>query len=144
MRTNYYITKDGVLKRKENTLYFINKDEKRALPVHKTYAIYAYGRLSFTSGVVSYLSKQGIPIHFFNYYGFYEGSMYPRETLVAGDVTIKHAEHYPDHEKRCTLARSFVEGSIKNILRNLRYYMESKSLGSFVENIEKELEKLPM
>lgn len=143
MKTNYYITKDGILKRKENTLYFINKNEKRALPVQKTYAIYAYGRLSFTSGVVSYLSKQGIPIHFFNYYGFYEGSMYPRETLVAGDVTIRQAEHYLDPEKRCILARSFVEGSIKNILRNLRYYMESKSLNSFVDNIEKELEKLP-
>jgi CRISPR-associated protein Cas1 len=142
MRTNYYITKDGVLKRKENTLYFINKEEKRALPVQKTYAIYAYGRLSFTSGVVSYLSKHGVPIHFFNYYGFYEGTMYPRETLVAGDVTVRQAEHYLDPEKRCFLACCFVEGSIKNILRNIQYYKQSKSLDSFSVAIEKELKKL--
>ncbi len=72
MRTDYYIMQDGILKRKENTVYFVNKDERRALPINKIYSIYAYGKLTFSSGVVSYLAKNGIPIHFFNYYGFYE------------------------------------------------------------------------
>jgi CRISPR-associated protein Cas1 len=139
MRVNYYITKDGILRRKENTIYFISKEEKRALPINKIYGIYAYGNLSFTSGVVSYLSKEGIPIHFFNQYGFYEGSLYPRETLVAGDVTIKQAEHYLDKNKRYFLAKRFVEGATKNILRNLNYYSSSKSLGKYIKNIESEI-----
>ena len=37
MRTNNYILKDGVLRRKENTIYFINKEERRALPINKIY-----------------------------------------------------------------------------------------------------------
>ena len=57
MRADYYILQDGILKRKENTVYFVNENEKRVLPINKIYSIYAYGRLSFSSGVVSYLSK---------------------------------------------------------------------------------------
>ena len=63
MRTDYYIMQDGILKRKENTVYFINKYERRVLPINKIYSIYAYGKLSFSSGVVSYLAKNSIPIH---------------------------------------------------------------------------------
>ncbi|MEM4258779.1 MAG: type I-B CRISPR-associated endonuclease Cas1b [Candidatus Thermoplasmatota archaeon] len=144
MKTNYYITKDGVLRRKENTVYFIDKTEQRALPIQKIYAIYAYGNLSFTSGVVSYLAKNGVPIHFFNSYGFYEGSLYPRETLVSGDATIKQAEHYLDGERRSILAKLFVEGAAKNILRNLNYYSkDTNSLTSYIEKIEHELGQLP-
>jgi CRISPR-associated protein Cas1 len=142
MRTNYYITKDGVLRRKENTIYFICKEEKRALPINKIYTIYAYGNLSFTSGVVSYLSKEGIPIHFFNQYGFYEGSLYPRETLMAGDVTIEQAKHYLDKNKRCFLAKRFVEGATKNILRNVNYYSNSKSLEKYIESIERDISRI--
>ncbi|MEA2054550.1 MAG: type I-B CRISPR-associated endonuclease Cas1b [Candidatus Thermoplasmatota archaeon] len=143
MRTNYYIIKDGILRRKENTVYFINKEGKRALPINKIYAIYAYGNLSFTSGVVSYLARNGIPIHFFNSYGFYEGSLYPRETLVAGDVTIKQAEHYSNKSKRCYLAKRFVEGATRNILRNLNYYSSSNlSLKKYIENIESEIPRI--
>jgi len=143
MRTNYYITKDGLLRRKENTIYFINKEEKRALPINKICTIYAYGNLSFTSGVVSYLAKNGIPIHFFNQYGFYEGSLYPRETLVAGDVIIKQVEHYTDKDKRCYLAKRFVEGAAKNILRNLNYYSSPEHyIDKHIENIEREIIKI--
>lgn len=142
MRTNYYITKDGVLQRKENTVYFVNKEEKRALPINKIYAIYSYGSLTFTSGVVSYLSKNGIPIHFFNRYGFYESSLYPRETLLAGDVTIHQSEHYLESDKRIFLAKRFIEGASKNILKNLRYYSSTKSVEKQIERIECETEKI--
>jgi len=91
-------------------------------------------RLSFSSGVVDYLAKSGIPIHFFNYYGFYEGSFYPRETLISGDLTVKQASNYLDSTKRLILAKSFVEGACGNILRNLNYYArEMKSLETHIE-----------
>lgn len=140
MRTNYYITQDGILKRKENTIYFINKDERRALPINKIYAIYSYGNLSFTSSVVSYLSKEGIPIHFFNSYGFYEGSLYPRETLISGDVTIHQSEHYIMFDKRIYLAKKFAEGAGKNIIKNLKYYLNSNPiLDRYINMIDSEL-----
>ncbi len=136
MKTNFYITSDGILRRKENTVYFINKDMKKALPVNMINAIYAYGNITFTSGVVSYFAKNGITMHFFNKYGFYEGSLYPRETLLAGDVTIAQAEHYLNPEKRLFLAKSFVEGGCRNIMKNMGTY---KLNLNEVENMMKKL-----
>jgi len=144
MKEDYYITQDGGLIRHENTVYFENENTKRALPVNKIYSIYAYGRLSFSSGVVDYLAKSGIPIHFFNYYGFYEGSFYPRETLISGDLTVKQASHYLDSTKRLILAKSFVEGACGNILKNLNYYArEMKVLETHISGIEAEIARLP-
>ncbi|MDP2845372.1 MAG: type I-B CRISPR-associated endonuclease Cas1b [Candidatus Methanoperedens sp.] len=144
MKEDYYITQDGGLTRHENTVYFENENTKRALPVNKIYSIYAYGRLSFSSGVVDYLAKSGIPIHFFNYYGFYEGSFYPRETLISGDLTVKQASNYLDSAKRLILAKSFVEGACGNILRNLNYYArEMKSLETHIGGIDSEIARLP-
>jgi CRISPR-associated protein Cas1 len=144
MKEDYYITQDGGLVRHENTVYFENETTKRALPVNKIYSIYAYGRLSFSSGVIDYLAKSGIPIHFFNYYGFYEGSFYPRETLVSGDLLVKQASYYLDSAKRLILAKSFVEGACGNILRNLNYYAhEMKSLETHISGIEAEIARLP-
>ncbi|MFQ5885213.1 MAG: type I-B CRISPR-associated endonuclease Cas1b, partial [Thermoplasmata archaeon] len=127
MKQDYYIVKNGVLTRKENTVYFEHKEGKRAIPVKKIYSIYAYGRLTISSGVVSYLSKHGVPIHFFNYYGWYEGSFYPREQLLSGDLTVKQAAHYLDNEKRIHLAKRFVEGATGNVLKNLQYYGRTRN-----------------
>jgi len=144
MRNDYYLLQSGSLRRKENTIYFENENERRAIPINKIYAIYAYGQISFSSGVVNYLCKNGVPIHFFNYYGFYEGSLYPRETLISGDLTINQAAHYLDSKKRLELAGKFVEGAIGNIQRNLKYYRKSCSeLDGYIDSIETESKRIP-
>lgn len=53
---------------------------------------------------MSLFAKNGIPIHFFNYYGFYNGSFYPRETLLSGDLVVKQASFYLNNDKRLELA----------------------------------------
>ncbi len=127
MKVNFFITKDGILKRKQNTVYFVRnneegKMERRILPIEKIYSIYAHGRLSFSSGVVSYLSKHGVPIHFFGKYENYEGSYYPREKLLSGDLLIKQVGHYTDHGKRLRIARELIRGCAENVIKNLQYY----------------------
>lgn len=144
MRENYYLNSDGILKRKHNTVYFVNKDVEQILPVEKILAVYCYGRISFSSGVVSYLSKKGVPLHFFNKYGFYESSLYPRETLVSGKVLVNQAKHYLDLDKRLFLAKSFIAGSGHNIVKNLKYYnsrkLELRGEIQFIESILDELD----
>jgi len=127
---------DGILKRKENTVYFMNKDGKRPIPINKIYSIYAYGSLTFSSQVVRLLAKEGVPIHFFNYYGFYAGSFYPRETLLSGDLIIKQAKHYLDHEKRIKIAKKFVEGSGRNMEKVLSYYSIENQIGNILGDLE--------
>ncbi|AKG92221.1 CRISPR-associated endonuclease Cas1 [Geoglobus ahangari] len=119
-RKNFYIVSDGKLKRKENTIYFENEEGRRPIPISAIYAIYALGSLTVTSKALSYLAKEGVCVHFFNRYGFYEGSFYPRESLVSGEVVVRQAEHYLDRDKRLYLAKAFVEGSIMNMARVLR------------------------
>jgi len=142
MKTDYYITQDGTLQRKENTVYFINENTRRALPVNRINTIYAYGHLSVTSGVLSFLSKEGVTVHFFGHYGHYEGSYYPKEALLSGEVLVRQVEHYLDAQKRLYLAKRFVEGAGGNILRNLRYYARSKpEVKKSVEKVAEELDK---
>ena len=132
MRVNFYLTRDGKLMRRENTVYFVSKEKKFLLPIHKIHTIYVYGKVSVTSGVLSYLAKNGITMHFFNKYGFFEGSFYPRETLVSGEVIVRQAEHYLNSEKRLYLAREILAGSFDNIMKNLQYY----KLAEYVEEVE--------
>ncbi|MEF8880180.1 MAG: CRISPR-associated endonuclease Cas1, partial [Candidatus Thermoplasmatota archaeon] len=72
MKNDYYITQDGELQRKENTVYFTNENTRRAIPVNRVNSIFCYGSVNLTSGVILFLGKKGIPVHFFDYYGWYK------------------------------------------------------------------------
>ncbi|RZN63105.1 type I-B CRISPR-associated endonuclease Cas1b [Methanonatronarchaeum sp. AMET6-2] len=142
-KNDYYITQDGKLKRKENTIYFTNENTERAIPIHKIYTIYAYGSITMTSGAIKYLGKQGIPVHFFDYYGWYKSTLYPRETLISGDMVVKQSEHYLKKQKRIYLAKKIVEGAIKNIIKNLKYYSKNnKNLEKPIKKIESQLKQI--
>lgn len=132
---NYYILSDGKLTKHENTIYFENKNGKNYIPIEKVDNIYCYGQVSVTSQVLHLLSKKKILLHFFNYYGYYDGTYYPKTKLLAGDVIIKQAEHYIDTEKRLTLAKKFVEGSAENMKKVLAYYKIKHN----INKIEKEI-----
>ncbi|WP_273475787.1 type I-B CRISPR-associated endonuclease Cas1b [Methanobrevibacter woesei] len=137
LRKNYYILSEGILKRKENTLYFVNNKGKKPIPINKIYSIYAYGQITFSSQVMSLLAKKGIPIHFFNYYGFYNGSYYPRETLLSGDLLVRQAEYYLNQSKRLELAKLFVEGAANNILKVLSYYKIENDVNEILKELTK-------
>ncbi len=144
MKEDYYILQDGELVRKENTIWFKNENTKRALPVERIYSIYAYGKINMSSGVIGHLAKNKIPVHFFNYYGFYISSLYPRETLISGDLIVKQVAHYINGIERLLIAQRFVEGATGNILKNLQYYQrQGYELKGFIEQIEKTLQTLP-
>jgi len=142
-KVDYHITQEGKLRRDGNTVSFVNQEGRRALPVERIRAIYAYKTLSLSAGVIGLLCKQGIPVHFFGWYGNYEGTLWPREVLLSGEVVLRQAEHYLDPGKRIELARLFVKGSISNLARNISYYAAARpELKSYVEAFQVEAEKL--
>lgn len=137
MKEPLYIVSEGILKREGNTLFFINKDEKKALPIEHLSDIYCYGKVSLKSGASSLLMKMGLPTHFFNYYGYYEGSLYPKDQLNSGLVVVEQSRHYLDKEKRIKIATEFVQGIRHNILQTLKYYLKKeKDLDEIIKNIE--------
>ena len=100
MKKPLYINSHGILTRKANTLQFINEENKKTIPIHAINEINCFGKVSLKSGASSLLMKEGIIVNFFNKYGFYEGSLYPRVQLNSGLVVVKQSEHYLYKEKK--------------------------------------------
>ena len=95
--------------------------ERRVIPVEDVDAVWAFRELELNSRVLNFLAQKKIPVHFFNYYGFYAGSFYPREYLQAGFLLVKQVRHYSSNAKRLTIAKEIIGAAMHNILRNLRY-----------------------
>jgi len=122
MKRSLYIFSDGALRRKNNTLYFESEGVQKFIPVENTSEIYIFGEVELNKRFLEFLTQSEIILHFFNRYGYYVGSFYPREHLNSGYMILKQAEHYLDTQKRLFLARTFVEGSYKNMRQVLKYY----------------------
>lgn len=120
---NYYVLSNGRIKREENTLYIENADgQKKPLPVEDVDSLYLYGEVDLNTKFLNFLSQKRIPLHVFNYYGFYSGSYYPREYLHSGFLLVHQVGHYADAPQRMTLARELVRGAAHSLLRNVAYY----------------------
>jgi len=111
--------------------------QRKFIPVENVDSLFCFGEVKFNSRFLNFLSKSNIPVHIFNYYGFYSGSFYPREYLNSGELLIRQSEFYLDKEKRIELAKEFVRGAAFNILKNLRYYLNRNAdLMAEINNIE--------
>jgi CRISPR-associated protein Cas1 len=139
-----YIFNDGELKRKDNTLLFIKENERKTIPINAVSEIHVFGEIDLNKRVLEFLTKNKIPIFFYNHYGYYIGSYYPREHLNSGLIILKQAEFYLNKEERMFLAKSFVYGAVSNILKNLNYYKKSKEehIKPFLEKIEEKAKEI--
>jgi CRISPR-associated protein Cas1 len=119
----FYIFKDGNLKRKDNNVIIRDFDgNEKNLKAEVTDEIYLFGEISLNTKLLNFLSQKGIILHVFNYYGFYSGSYYPRETNISGYLLVEQAKCYIDEERRLSLAKEILKAASYNIYRNLRYY----------------------
>ncbi|HWQ33379.1 MAG TPA: type I-B CRISPR-associated endonuclease Cas1b [Blastocatellia bacterium] len=100
----------------------VRVSERRVIPVEDVDALWVFRELDLNARVLVFLGQKKIPAHFFNYYGFYAGSFYPREYLQAGYLTVRQVRHYSNRRLRLKIAREFIAAAMHNILRNLRYY----------------------
>lgn len=123
MKKNIYIFTDGTLRRKDNTVAFESELGRKILPIEDISEIFIFGQVDLNKAFLDYMSQKEIILHFFNYYGYYTGSFYPREHLNSGYMILKQAEHYLDERKRLDIALRIVEGASKNILSIIKYYM---------------------
>lgn len=140
MKRPLILLKSGELQRRENTLYFVDTDgNRRVIPVNAISEVEVFGELSINKRALEFLTQNGIPVHFYNRYGYYVGTYYPREKLNSGYVLLKQAEHRLNGELRLKLAKSFVLGSLLNIVKNLKRYgleEEAKEIGELIDLVE--------
>jgi len=144
MKRNYYIFKNGRLRRKDNTIFYeLDGEKPKPIPINDIEALYIFGEVDFNTKVVNFLAQNNITIHLFNYYGYYTSSFYPREHLPSGFLLVKQVEHYKSSKKRLDIARRIIDAASFNILKNLKYYKRKFDMDQYICAIERERESLP-
>ncbi|MDO7976434.1 type I-B CRISPR-associated endonuclease Cas1b [Oceanotoga teriensis] len=137
MKRSYYLFSNGELKRRDNSLIIKNDKTSKYIPVEDVNQIYVFGEISFNSKLTNFLFQNNITVHFFNYYGYYSGSFYPRESLLSGDVHLKQAVSHLNFQKRLLIAKEFIDSASFNISRNLKYYNRKEvNLETQIKDIE--------
>lgn len=148
MPRSYYIFRSGRLRRKQNTLYLEQEGEgegvqRQIIPVEDVHDLYLFGEIDLNTKLLNFLATYKVVVHCFNYYGFYTGSFYPRETNVSGELLVRQVKHYLDPNSRLLLAREFVEGSLYHIRRNLNYYRNrGKTVDGALTQVDQAAERL--
>lgn len=138
MKKPLYILRSGKIRRKENTLFFElesgdNEIKRKVLPIETIDSIFIFSEVDLNVRVLNFLGQKNIPVHFFNYYGYYTGSFYPREYAVSGNVIVRQVQFYLDQNLRLEIAREILISSSHNILKTLKYYQSR--YGGFEEII---------
>lgn len=143
MKKSYYLFNAGRLSRKDNTLKFTPVDENgvegqpKYIPIEGVSNLFVFGSLDANSALYNFMGKQGISLHFFDYYEHYTGSFYPKEYLQAGRMLVKQVQHYTDENRRMKIASSFIDGAAFNMSKNLKYYQNrDKELTESIQKIE--------
>ena len=137
MKQSFYVYNNGEIRRKDNTLQFCTYEgEKRDIPIERISDIYIMSEMTFNTAFLNYISQYGIPLHFFNYYNFYTGSFYPKESNLAGQLLVNQVQHYTEYDKRLLIAKKFIQAAADNIYRNLRYYNgRDKDVSEYMKDI---------
>lgn len=116
-----YITSMGELSRKDNSLCFRKNGKNVYLPIENISEIYCMNEISINTKLLDYLSTKHIVVHFFNYYGNYSGTFYPKDQYRSGRLLIKEVESY-NSVKRLIIAKKIVAAIAKNIDQVLYHY----------------------
>ncbi|SHJ62616.1 type I-B CRISPR-associated endonuclease Cas1b [Propionispora hippei] len=145
MKKTLYIFSNGQLRRKDNTIFFMNEaGEQKYIPVEDTSELMVFGEVEINKRFLEFCSQKEIIIHYFNNYGYYSGTFYPREHYNSGYMILRQAAAYLDETARLGLARQFVAGAALNIRQVLKYYQNrDKDVAENLAGIEDLREKIP-
>lgn len=135
-----YLTSTGALSRKDNSLCFRVTGQNKYLPVEQINEIYCLSEISLNTKLLDFLSQNGIVVHFFNYYGGYSGTFYPKERLVSGRLIM--AQVKACETRRLNIAKAIVRGIGANIDELLYHYYkhDKKAVKTTIDWIRGDME----
>ncbi|MDD3304066.1 MAG: type I-B CRISPR-associated endonuclease Cas1b [Clostridia bacterium] len=115
-----YIFSKGDLSRKDFSIQYKNEKGNFYLPIEKVRELYCFNDITLSTKLLEILSKAGITVNFFNYYGNYVGTFYPKESLISGNLVVNQAFTYSNNREK--IAKVFVMGMANNIYFTLYHY----------------------
>ena len=77
-------------------------------------------KLSINSKLLDFSFTEHIVVHFFNYYGGYSGTFYPKDQYMSGKLLVKQVAKF--QQNRMEIARAIVKGIGVNIYEVLYHY----------------------
>lgn len=120
MGSTRYISSMGELTRKDNSLCFRKNGKNVYIPIENTKEIYCLNEISINTKLLDFLSQNHVIVHFFNFYGGYSGTFYPKEQYLSGKLLVKQVEKFQEH--RLEIAKALVSGIGVNIYEILYHY----------------------
>lgn len=128
----------GELTRKDNSLCFRKNGKNIYIPIENTKEIYCLNEISINTKLLDFLGQNHIIVHFFNYYGGYSGTFYPKDQYMSGKLLVKQVEKY--QTGRMDIAKAIVRGIGINIYEVLYHYYkhEKKEVKETTDWIRKE------
>lgn len=141
MGSTRYIMSQGELTRKDNSLCFRKDGKNVYIPIENTKEIYCMNEVSVNTKLLDFLASNHVVVHFFNYYGGYSGTYYPRDQYCSGKLLIKQVNAYEN--QRLTIAKAIVHGIGENIYEILYHYYkhDKKEVKGTTDWIRKEFHK---
>lgn len=137
-----YIFSMGELSRKDNSVAFKNQKGSVYIPIEGVRELYCMNEISLNTKFLDFISKAGVTLHIFNYYGHYSGTYFPKKQLVSGNLIIKQAEAYKRHQGH--IAKQIVAGIANNVHEVLYHYYRhgKKELKPFLDWLKTDVPKL--
>lgn len=144
MKTKYILTR-GKLSRKDSSLCYRSEDQRiHYFPIEGIREIYIMNEVSVNTKLLDFLAKYRITLHFFNYYGNYSGTYYPKKHYISGRLLMTQIQEY--NKDRIRIAKAIVLGIGENIIEVLyHYYRHGKAVKNYIDEIREILcKKLPL
>lgn len=120
MGSTRYIMSMGELNRKDNSLCFRKNGKNVYIPIENTKEIYCMNEVSINTKLLDFLAQKHVIVHYFNYYGGYSGTFYPRDHYLSGRLLVKQVETFQN--RRMEIAKAIVRGIGENIYEILYHY----------------------
>ena len=137
MGSTRYITSMGELSRKDNSLCFRKDGKNIYLPIENISELYCMNEISINTKLLDFLSQNNVIVHFFNYYGGYSGTYYPKDHYLSGRLLVRQVEKQTN--QREYIAKQIVSGIGDNIAEVLlHYYKHGKDVKVAMDWIKKE------
>lgn len=115
-----YIFSRGDLSRNDFSIKYKNEKGNFYIPIEKVKELYCFNDITLSTKLLDIIATAGIVVHFFNYYGNYVGTFYPKERLISGRLIIEQAKIYENNREK--IAKVFVKGIAINIKSLLYHY----------------------
>jgi len=136
MKKDYYIFSSGEIKREDNTIVLINKEGgKKFIPIINVDDLYVFSHINLNSDLIHYISKFGINIHFFDYYGNYTSTFNSKEQQISGYVKVNQVKHYIDDNKRLYISKQFLLSAFNTIYKNLQDYGITLNMEQYITKL---------